>query len=39
MSSDPPCCSWPGGITLTVQHGYGPYFMLAGTLTAFLGAV
>jgi hypothetical protein len=28
-----------GGITLTVRHGYGLYFMLAGTLTAFLGAV
>jgi hypothetical protein len=28
-----------GGITLTVRYGYGLYFMLAGTLTAFLGAV
>jgi len=28
-----------GGITLTVRHGYGLYFMLAGTLTAFLGSV
>jgi len=28
-----------GGITLTVQYGYGLYFMLVATLTAFLGAV
>jgi modulator of FtsH protease len=28
-----------GGITLALRHGYGLYFMLAGTLTAFLGAV
>src|ERR1700744_1322488 len=28
-----------GGITLTIRHGGGLYFMLAGTLTAFLGAV
>ena len=28
-----------GGITLTVRSGFGLYFVLAGTLTAFLGAV
>jgi modulator of FtsH protease len=28
-----------GGIALTIRYGYGLYFMLAGTLTAFLGAV
>ncbi len=28
-----------GGITLTVRCGFGLYFVLAGTLTAFLGAV
>jgi hypothetical protein len=28
-----------GGITLAARHGYGLYFMLPGTLTAFLGAV
>lgn len=28
-----------GGVTLTIRHGGGLYFMLAGTLTAFLGAV
>ena len=28
-----------GGTTLTIRYGYGLYFMLAGTLTAFLGAV
>jgi hypothetical protein len=28
-----------GGITLTIRHGGGLYFMLAGTLTAFRGAV
>jgi len=28
-----------GGITLTVRYSYGLYFMLPGTLTAFLGAV
>ncbi len=28
-----------GGTTLTDRYGYGLYFMLAGTLTDFLGAV